>query len=320
MNEGDYQRRISYRLLLTMLWATLLLLAVEAIGGWANQSLTLLAESLHTLVDGFSTVLSLVAVTSPQRQMGREVWGHGRAEVAGTLVLCAFLGFTGVSLLFIALRQIVGGLTGVATAFPVTIDPQVLKFTAAMVILNVALGIYASYQARNLSSQALKLNTRHFLADAWLSIVMLGVLLAVWQGQRWLDPIFALLLLPLVARSLWRVLNEQLPMLLRPTAIAPEAIAHIANQVEGVTRCTRIRSRGMVGRQVWIEIHLVLHPEVTESAEAIGEQIDALLRQRYGPLRTQVWVEPTAARQEVHLDTGMPNYLPPSPNGSDWGQ
>ena len=320
MNEGEYQRRISYRLLLTTLWASLLLLAVEAIGGWANQSLTLLAESLHTLVDGFSTVLSLVAVTSPQRQMGREVWGHGRAEVAGTLMLCAFLGFTGVSLMLIALRQVFGGLTGVETPFPVTIDPQVLRFTAAMVILNVALGIYASYQARGLSSQALKLNTRHFLADAWLSILMLGALLAIWQNQRWLDPTVALVLLPLVARSLWRVLNEQLPMLLRPTAIAPEAISHLATQVEGVTRCTRILSRGMVGRQVWVELHLVLHPEFVESAEAIGEQIDALLRQRYGPLRTQVWVEPTRTSQDAYLEPGAPSYLPPSPNnGVDWG-
>ncbi len=319
MNEGDYQRRISYRLLLTTLWATLLLLAVEAIGGWANQSLTLLAESLHTLVDGFSTVLSLVAVTSPQRQMGREVWGHGRAEVAGTLMLCAFLGFTGVSLLFIALRQVFSGLTGVENPFPVAIDPQVLKFTAAMVILNVALGIYASYQARSLSSQALKLNARHFLADAWLSIVMLGVLLAIWQRQHWLDPVFALVLLPLVARSLWRVLNEQLPMLIRPTAIAPEALAQIATQVDGVTRCTRIRSRGMVGRQVWVELHLVLHPEFLESAEAIGEQIDALLRQRYGPIRCQVWIEPARTYQDAFLAPETPNYLPPSSsNEGDW--
>ncbi len=319
MNEGEYQRRISYRLLLTTLWATLLLLAVQAIGGWANQSLTLLAESLHTLVDGFSTVLSLVAVTSPQRQMGREVWGHGRAEVAGTLMLCAFLGFTGVSLLFIALRQVFNGLTGATNAFPVAIDPQVLKFTAAMVILNVALGIYASYQGRSLSSQALKLNTRHFLADAWLSIVMVVALLAIWQNQRWLDPVFALVLLPLVGRSLWRVLNDQLPMLLRPTAIAPEAIAHIANQVEGVTRCTRIRSRGMVGRQVWVEIHLVLHPEFLETSETIGEQIDAQLRQRYGPLRTQVWVEQSRPYQDAFSEPGMPNYLPPPSGGNgDW--
>lgn len=300
MNEGDYQRRISYRLLLTTLWATLLLLAVEAIGGWACQSLTLLAESLHTLVDGFSTVLSLVAVTSPQRQMGREVWGHGRSEVGGTLLLVAFLGFTGVSLLLVALRQVFQALTGVADPFLVVIDPPILRFTAAMVIINVALGIYSGYQARSIQSLTLKLNTQHFLADAWLSILMVGVLLAIWQNQRWLDPLFALVLLPLVARSLWRVLNEQLPMLIQPTAIAPEAIAHLVHQVDGVTRCTRIRSRGMVGRQVWIEIYLILHPECEDFAEAIGEQIEALLRQQYGPLRTQIWVEPVRPRPDSY--------------------
>lgn len=73
MTEGDYQRRMSYRLLLATLWATLLLLAVEVIGGWATQSLTLLSESLHTLVNAFSTVLSLVAVTSPAANGARSV-------------------------------------------------------------------------------------------------------------------------------------------------------------------------------------------------------------------------------------------------------
>jgi divalent metal cation (Fe/Co/Zn/Cd) transporter len=142
MNQGDYQRQIVYRLLLTSLWANLLLLAVEALGGWTSQSLTLLAEALHTLVDGFSTLLSVVAVTSPQRQMGREVWGHGRAEVAGTLGLCAFLGFTGVSLGLIALGQLTTALKGDSQAIPVSIPLQVLWFTATMVILSVAFGLY----------------------------------------------------------------------------------------------------------------------------------------------------------------------------------
>lgn len=75
MTEGDYQRRMSYRLLLATLWATLLLLAVEVIGGWATQSLTLLSESLHTLVNAFSTVLSLVAVTSPSGKWGAKCGG-----------------------------------------------------------------------------------------------------------------------------------------------------------------------------------------------------------------------------------------------------
>lgn len=317
MNEGAHQRQVAYRLLLTMLWACLLTLTVEASAGWATQSLTLLAESLHTLVDGFSTFLSLIAIASSQRPLGREVWGHGRLEVAITLMLAVFLGFTGISLLLIALRQTYKVLTGEGLAL-VNLQPQILQFTAAMVVLMIVLGIYSGYQARSLGSVALRFNTQHFLEDAWLSLAMVGVLFAVWQDQRWLDAPFAIALLLLLPRSLWRVLNAQLPMLLQPTAIAPEAIAHTATQIEGVTRCVRIRSRGMVGRQVWVELHLIIHPEFVSSAETIGERIEAALRDRYGPLRAQIWVE--EFRSPAENFPFMPGNLdyPGHSSNADW--
>jgi cation diffusion facilitator family transporter len=318
MTPGEYQRRMSSRLLLTTLWATLLLLAVEVLGGWANKSLTLLSESLHTLVDGFSTILSLMALNSPQRAMGREVWGHGRTEVAGTLMLCAFLGFTGVSLLLVALQQVFQALAGGETPFPVAIEPRVLQFTAAMVILNSALGVYSSYQARVLENLPLQLNTEHFLKDVWFSIVMLVVLLAVWQNQLWLDAVYAIALLLTLARSLWRVLNAQLPLLLRPTAIAPEAIAAIVGSVQGITHCMSIRSRGMVGRQVWVELRLAIHPEFWEARQTLGDHIEALLRQTYGPLRANIEYEPARTQQTRFADPQNP-YDPPAQKGPGWG-
>ncbi|HEY9737039.1 MAG TPA: cation diffusion facilitator family transporter [Trichocoleus sp.] len=318
MNVSDQQRQITYRLLLTTLWAVLLTLTVEASAGWASQSLTLLAESLHTLVDGFSTLLSLIAIASPYRPLGREIWGHGRLEVGMALMLTGFLGFTGVSLLWVALRQLYGLLTDSSSDLPVNLEPQILQFTAAMVILTVALGVYSGYQARTLNSLALRLNTQHFLQDAWLSLAMIAALLAIWQDQHWLDPLFAVALLCLLPRSLWRTLNAQLPMLLQPTAIAPEAIAHTVTQVEGVIHCVRIRSRGLVGRQVWIELHLALHPEFMGAAEAIGEQVEAALRQRYGPLRTQIWVEESAAHLNRFSSGAHPLDQPKYPHEADW--
>ena len=260
MENGMRHRHISYRLLATTLWSTLLVLAVEASIGWASHSLTLLTESLHTLIDVFSTLLSLIAVASPQRTLGREVWGHGRVEVAATLMMTAFLGFTGISLLIVALRQIAEALAGVADPFPASIEAKLIQFVAAMIILIIALGVYVNHQSRNIHSLALDLNAKHFLRDAWLSLVTLAVLLAVWKGQRWLDPVFTIPLLGMAIRSFWRVLNDQLPMLLLPTAIAPEAIAHTIQKVEGVTRCSRIPSLGMVVRQVWTVLHFATHP------------------------------------------------------------
>lgn len=291
MDEAGHQRRASYRLILITLWSTVLVLAIEATAGWASHSLCLLAEALHTLIDVFSTVLSYIAVASPQRTLGREIWGHGRGEAGGTLILSAILGFAGFSLLLIALQQFEAAFQGVAVPFPVTVRMPLIQLMAAMVAITLTLSLISAYQGRYLNSLALKLNTQHLLSDAWLSILVLLGLVAIWRGYLWVDPLFAIALIILTIISFWRVINSQLPMLLRPTAIAPEAIAQVACQVEGVTRCTRILSRGMVGRQVWVELHLALHPEFMGMAKTIGERVENALRNQYGPVRTLIWVE-----------------------------
>ncbi|MEO0456756.1 MAG: cation transporter, partial [Cyanobacteria bacterium P01_A01_bin.114] len=239
----------------------------------------------------FSILLGLVAVASPRRALGREIWGHGRGEAGGALLLSALLGFAGLNLLIIAVQQFEGSLQGEGASFQVAITLPLIQLMAAMVAITLTLSLVTAYQGRFLGSLALKLNTQHILRDVWLSILVLLGLVGIWRGYRWIDPLFAIALVVLSVNSFWHVINTQLPMLLRPTAIAPEAIAQIASQVEGVTRCTRILSRGMVGRQVWVELHLALHPEFMSMSRSIGERIENALRSQYGPVRTQIWVE-----------------------------
>lgn len=284
---------MSYRLLLMVLWATLLLFAVELTAGWVSHSLCLLAESLHTLIDVFSTLLGLIAVASPQRTLGREIWGHGRGEAAGALILSAVLGFAGISITLIAFGQFESLLQTSRGAFQAEVTLPLIILMWAMVALMMIAVLVAAYQSRSVHSLALKLNTQHILADAWLTLVVLIGLIAIGRGYTWVDPLLSIVLVALAVKSLWQMLQGQLPMLLKPTAIAPEAIAQIACQVEGVTRCTRILSRGMVGRQVWIELHLALHPEFMVIANTIGERVERSLREQYGPVRAQIWLDQT---------------------------
>ena len=308
---ADRQRRLCYRLLLTWLWLTFLVLGIEAIAGWVTQSLLLLAEAIHTFIDAFSTVLSLIAVASAQRPLGREVWGHGRSEVAGTLGVVSFLGFTGISLLFAALQKAINAIWGPSVTFTVVIDRPIVYLMVVVVALSLLMAAYAHYRSRYLQSLSLAFHSQHVLSDAWLSGVTLAGLIAVWQQQYWVDPCLAFLLTLFAVRSLWQVLHEQLPTLLRPMAIAPEAIAHIANQVEGVTRCVRIRSRGLVGRQVWVELHLAIHPEFLGVAQIVGERVDAALRLQYGPVRTQIWVEEVQPDPAAYLNYPDPQWSEP---------
>ncbi|MGP1371565.1 MAG: cation diffusion facilitator family transporter [Almyronema sp.] len=318
MTGGITQRQFTHRLLMLTLWMLLLILAVEVGVGWTSQSLSLLAESLHTLIDGFSTVLSLIAVTSPQRTLGREIWGHGRTEVACTLLLVAFLGFTGFSLVIIALQQMETAAQGNSLAFLVSLDVRLVQLVLVMIVVQLGVALFCGYQAKQLSSVAFKLNTSHILQDSWMSLTLLVVLLGILRGYRWLDPLFSILLVGMAGRSVWQVITAQLPMLLKPTAIAPEAIAEIINAVEGVIRCTRIRTRGMVGRQVWVEVWLMLHPEYLVQAHQIGEQIEAAIRDRYGPIRAQIWIEESFA-QMSDLSEHLPTHDPyPSSETDYW--
>ncbi|MEL6468935.1 MAG: cation diffusion facilitator family transporter [Cyanobacteria bacterium J06623_4] len=294
MKGSGYQRQSSYRLLLLTLWTTLVVFAIELTAGWVSHSLSLLADSLHMLVNAFSTLLSLVAVASPQRTLGKEIWGHGRGEVAGTLVLSAIMGFSSISILLIAFDQVAILLHGEQMPLPVSVTlPLVILVSAAVTLMMIVVLLSAQHSQQN-RSLALKLNARHILSSSWLTGMLLIGLISVRQGYQWVDPVMACGLVILTVSSLWQVLHKQLPMLLQPTAIAPEAIAQIASQVEGVTRCTRILSRGMVGRQVWIEIHIDLHPEYMVIARRIGEQVERSLRDQYGPVRAQIWLDPTA--------------------------
>ena len=165
----------------------------------------------------------------------------------------------------------------------------------------------AAYQSQRINSVALQLATQHILKDAWLSALVLCGIIAIGQGYRWIDPALSLVVVAMSVRSLWQVLCQQLPMLLTPTAIAPEAIAHIACQIEGVTRCTRILSRGMVGRQVWIELHLALHPEFMVIAQSIGERVEKSLRDHYGPVRAQIWLDTLPESKQSRRQTQKKN-------------
>jgi len=285
---------MSYRLLLMILWLALLVFAVELTAGWASQSLCLLAESLHTLIDVFSALLGLIAVASPRRTLGKEVWGYGRGEATGALLLTAVLGFAGFSIGAIASSQLIETFWQSATgALPIQITAPLMVLTWIVNLLLLAAVLAASRQSQRINSLALKLTSQHMLADVWITGLVLVCLVVIAQGYRWLDAALAIFIVALSARSLWLVLHQQLPMLLKPMAIAPEAINRIVCQVEGVTRCTRILSRGLVGRHVWIELHLALHPEFMVLSSSIGDRVEKSLRDHYGPVRTQIWLNQT---------------------------
>lgn len=291
MTEAQNRYRASRRVLFATLWLTLLILSVKVSVGWATRSVSLLAESLHTLITSFSTLLSLLAVAAPDRLAGRTVYGHGKLESTATLTLVGFLGFACSNLLLISFQQLSAAARGAEVTFTPLISLPLIQLLGGVVATTLVMAVLAIYEARALNSAALRFNAIQLLKDVWLTILVLAGLVGVLWGLVWLDVFLGIMLVILAVNSCWHVLNWQLPLFVQQTAIAPEILAQIARQVGGVTHCYQIESRGIVGRLVFIQMHLILHPEFAGVASLIAERIEGAIRERFGPIQVIFYID-----------------------------
>ena len=87
-----------------------------------------------------------------------------------------------------------------------------------------------------------------------------------------------------------------MPEALRPTAHTTNASRPI--NVPGVVNCHDIASRGLLGRQVFIEMHLIVEVSDVSAAHQITEEVEKALEQRFSPVRVLIHVEPPDYRSE----------------------
>ncbi len=275
-----------------VLWITLMLnisvTLTKAIVGVISHSLSLQADALHSFTDGASNVLGLVALQWANPHPDREhPYGHQKFEALGALGIAAFLGMACFELLQSALERLWHA------ERQITIGAVELWLMLGVLGINIGITLYEHHMGRKLNSPVLLADAKHTLSDVWVTIAVLAGLIGVWTfNWYWLDVALAFPVAALVFWSAWSVLKTNIPWLVDEVAIAPEAIYTTVMAVEGVVNCHDISSRGMVGRQVFIEMHLVVATEDVTTAHAITEQVEEVLQERYGPARIVIHVEP----------------------------
>lgn len=290
MAEARYRYWTSYLVLFITLWFTLLVLAMKLWASWATRSLSLFADALHSVLDCFSSLLSVMAMASLHQMSGRQIRSHRSIETSAILLLVALLGFAGFSLLGVSIYQL-----------PVVFYDPSLSSTEISLSLVLLLSIISAihfclilierHKSIALENPVLRHNAHQMLRDVWLTVLLLPGLASVSQGYVWLDPLMAIALLLMVVPSFWCILKWQVPSLLYQMAIAPEVLTQIAFQVEGVAYCDRVRSQGVVGEQLFIQMRLRLHPEFMAVAHIIAERLQILLRERYGSVQAKIYIK-----------------------------
>ncbi len=288
----SYQSKVRQVLLITLLLNLLVMGLKIAVGLWTG-SLSLLADALHSVTDSANNILGLVTNQLASPEPDREhPYGHQKYEAVGALGVAAFLGIACFEILKGAFERMLMGAT------PVVLTSGALWIMLLVLGINIIVAVYERRVGVRLGSKLLIADAHHTMSDIWITIVVIAGLIGVWRGFHWLDIFLALPVAILVLHSGWIVLSANLPWLVDEMAIAPEAIHREVMKVSGVLNCHSIASRGLLGRQVFVDMHLIVEPTDVVSAHNITEVVEQTLEQVFGPIRVTIHVEPPNYREE----------------------
>jgi len=281
------------RVLIITLLLNLFVMILKAVVGMLTGSLSLQADALHSVTDSANNILGLIAIRFSSPKPDREhPYGHLKFEALGALGISAFLGIACFEILQGAIEGIIKGRS------LVKISQSELWLLLLVLGVNIFVAFYERHVGKRVSSPILIADAQHTMSDVWVTISVVGGLIGVWLGYQWLDLVLAFPVALLVFWSGWSVLKDNLPWLVDEMAIAPEAIYDIALSVPGVVNCHDIASRGVLGRQVFIEMHLIVDSPDVETAHHITEEVEKRLEERFSPVRILIHVEPPSYKSE----------------------
>lgn len=287
-------RAVVRKVLLTSLFLNLFIMVLKAVIGFSTGSLSLLAEALHSVTDSASNILGLISSRFSSPHPDREhPYGHHKFEAVGALGISAFLGIACFEILQGAVEKILSG------GHPVKIAVSQLWLLLIVLGVNIFVTFYERHVGKQVGSAILIADAHHMMSDIWVTIAVITGLVGIWWlNVQWLDTVLAFPVAILVFLSGWSVLQENLPWLVDEMAIAPEAIHAIALSVPGVVNCHDIASRGVLGRQVFIEMHLIVEAADVETAHQITEDVECQLEKRFSPVRILIHIEPPTYKSE----------------------
>lgn len=217
------ERRLAAVLLLTALY-----MLVEVIGGLLVQSLALVADAGHMLMDAMALGLALFAIRFSRRPATpRNTYGFYRAEILAAMVNSLALFAIAGYVLYEAWHRFIDP--------PEIQSLPMLAIGVGGLLINI-LGVWLlrDHAEGSLNMQA-ALN--EVLADLLGSGAVIVSGFVIWLTGWWpIDPIASIVIGLFIVPRAWRLLTNALDVLLEaaPSSVDTDAVEHALAQVPGV--------------------------------------------------------------------------------------
>lgn len=293
-------RRLGIALLVTAVFVV-----VEALAGWAANSLALLTDAAHNLTDVAALGMSWLAIRLAARpaNAGR-TYGYHRAGILVALLNATTLGVITLWIFYEAYQRLLA--------------PPEVQDTLLIVTAFVALLVNAGTAWLVHSGHEHDLNQRsaflHLAGDAVSSLGALAAgILIYFTGAYILDPLVSILIGVFILWNAWKIVRESVDILLEatPRNLDMNALVSDMQAIPGV--------RGIHDLHVWsinlqmraLSVH-VLTDDVSISRGAETQRsLNSMLSERYAITHTTLQMECADCEPDVlFCDMEMGNQHP----------
>jgi cobalt-zinc-cadmium efflux system protein len=288
---GDVARRT----LIVVLAANATYLVVEVVGGFAFDSLALLADAAHMSTDVLGLAIALVAqvlITRPAS--ARRTFGLRRAEALGALANAALI----LAAVVWIVVEAIGRLD----------DPAEVRGAGLLVVASVGLvvNVVSAVALDRVPGHSLNVRAAflHMAADAAgsLAAVVAGIGVLAFDAD-WLDPVASLVIAALVLASTWGLLRDTANVLLEgvPRWIDLDDVEAAIAVEPSVEAVHHLHVWEVSSDMAALSAHVVLvDTETLHAAQERGDAIKAMLSERFGIEHATLELECHECAQPAH--------------------
>ncbi len=284
--------QLKRRLYLALCFNAIIILA-EFAGGVIINSIGLIGDAAHNLIDQGALFLALYAhVLAARPATEAKTYGYHRAGIVTAFINALILLLTAGGIAFFAIKRILA---------PVPVDGGWIILIALVAFAaNLAIALLLQHGARE------DLNIRsafwHMLADAWVSLGVVasgvGILLT---GLTVLDPLVSLLIVGVIVKGAWPLLRESTEILLEstPPGIKTAHVVEAIEKIHGVKNVHDLHIWAVEPKLVMLTCHVMVEGDDSKLTDELLRTIRTRVASEFGIKHLTIQMETQCSQPDT---------------------
>lgn len=272
---------------------TLLFAGVEVVGGYLSNSLALLSDSVHMLMDSGALALALAVTWIARRKAPRGyTYGYQRVEILGALLSGLLVWLLTGFLIYESVERFQN---------PPDVKGDWVFWIAS---IGLAANLCSLFFLHRSSKENLNVRSAylHVLTDSLGSVgAMIAGGVIYLTGLKIVDPIITVLLSLLMLWSSWSLVKEAVGVLMErsPGHLQLDAIETALRSLDGVREVHDLHVWTLSSGRVSLSVHLIVEAAAVASGEVLHEATHRL-EEEFGISHTTIQMEPEGSETAEH--------------------